>query len=119
MQWNPNRRIRWTAPKDSILQTGGSEIRKAKGVQRAVVKKDPHHVIQMYKECLFEQKQMRHTQVAIRSRGHEIGVYEQNKISLSPLDTKKWITDDGITTRAYGHYKIDQGVEEYFNELLA
>ena len=105
------------------FQASGSEIRKAKGVQRAVVKKDLHH--EMYKECLFEQKQMRHTQVAIRSRGHEIGVYEQNKISLSPLDTKKWIADDGIVTRAYGHHRIYQEeeniaeeVEEYLNELL-
>jgi len=101
----------------SILKTGGSEIRKAKGVQRAVVKKDLHH--ELYKECLFEQKQMRHTQVAIRSRGHEIGVYEQTKISLSPLDTKKWIADNGITTRAYGHHKIWEESEEYLNELLA
>ena len=90
----------------SILQTSGSQIRKAKGVQRAVVKKDLHH--ELYKECLFEHKQMRHTQVVIRSREHQIGVYEQNKISLSPLDTKKWIAGDGITTRAYGHYKISE-----------
>jgi hypothetical protein len=58
----------------------------------------------MYKECLAKRKEFRHIQTAIRSHGHQIGVYEQNKTSLSPLDTKKWIAADGITTRAYGHY---------------
>ena len=46
---------------------------------------------------------MTHTQVVIRSHEHQIGVYEQNKVSLSPLDTKKWISADGVTTLAYGH----------------
>ena len=30
----------------------------------------------------------------------------QNKIGLSPLDTKRYILDDGINTLAYGNYKI-------------
>jgi len=47
---------------------------------------------------------MKHKQIVIRSRGHQMGVYEQNKTSLSPLDTKKWIAADGTTTRAFGHY---------------
>jgi len=51
---------------------------------------------------------MKHTQVFIRSHGHMIGVYEQNKTSLSPMDTKKWIAADGITTYAYGHIGIEQ-----------
>ena len=90
----------------SILEAGGANIRKAKGVQRAVVKKDLRH--DLYKQCLDERKQMKHTQVAIRSHGHQIGVYEQTKTSLSPMDTKKWIAADGITTRAYGHYLTER-----------
>ena len=105
MQWSSNRRIRGTSPKDVFNRTN-KRIPDSKGkrIQRAVVKKDLHH--ELYKECLFQHKQMRHTQVVIRSREHQIGVYEQNKISLSPLDTKKWIAGDGITTRAYGHFRI-------------
>jgi len=34
---------------------------------------------------------MKHKQTVIRSHSHQMGVYEQNKKSLSPLDTKKWI----------------------------
>jgi hypothetical protein len=86
------------------------------------VKKDLRH--DMYKECLAERKEFRHIQTAIRSHGHHIGVYEQNKTSLSPLDTKKWIAADGITTRAYGHYlcsssttATDAAMENYLNEI--
>ena len=45
--------------------------------------------------------------VAIRSDHHKMGVYKINKISLSPLDTKKWIVPGGITTLAYGHFRIE------------
>lgn len=39
-----------------------------------------------------------------------------NKVSLSPLDTKRYILDDGITTLAFGHYKIDE--YEALKEML-
>ena len=84
-------------------------------------KEDLRH--ELYKKSLFERKEMKHTQVAIRSHNHQIGVYEQNKTSLSPVDTKKWIAPDGITTRAYGHYKIqeddDLEQENWLNDELA
>ena len=35
-----------------------------------------------------------------------MGIYEKNKISLRHLDAKKWVADDGIITRAYGHNLI-------------
>ena len=62
---------------------------------------------EMYKQTLFRREEMKHTQVVIRSHGHKIGVYEQNKTSLIPMDTKKWIAADG-TTYAYGHTEIER-----------
>jgi len=65
---------------------------------------------------------MKHKHIVIRSRGHQIKVYEQNKTSLSPLHTKKWIAADGITTRAFGHYFATRenaaAVDKFLNELL-
>jgi len=65
---------------------------------------------------------MKHKQIVIRSHGHQMGVYEQNKTSLSPVDTKKWIAADGVTTRAFGHCHTARenaaAVEELLNELL-
>lgn len=89
-----------------------SELRKAKGVQRTVVKKDLRH--ELYKQCLNERVEMRHKQIVIRSKKHQMGVYEQVKISLSPLDTKRWISPDGITSKAYGHYRIEQEAVDDF-----
>ena len=40
------------------------------------------------------------------STKHNISLVSQNKISLSCYDDKRYILDDGITTLAYGHYKI-------------
>ena len=42
----------------------------------------------------------------IRSRKHEIGSYEINKVSLSCFDDKRFIQEDGIKSYAYGHYAI-------------
>jgi len=50
------------------------------------VKKDLLH--ELYKQCLDEHKGMKHKQIVIRSRAHQMALYEQNKTSLSPLDTK-------------------------------
>ena len=89
----------------SILEASGKNIKKAKGVSRTVVKKDLRH--DLYRRCLEERIEMKHKQVAICSHNHEMGVYEQIKTSLIPLDTKKWIAKDGITTRALGHHNIN------------
>jgi len=62
----------------SILGANG-DVRKAKGVVRTVVKKDLRH--ELYKQSLDEHKEMKHKQIVIRSRGHQMGVYEQNKTS--------------------------------------
>ena len=43
----------------------------------------------------------------IRSDKHEIGSYNLNKVSLSCFDDKRYILDDGISSLAYGHYRIN------------
>ena len=32
---------------------------------------------------------------------------EINKVSLSAYDDKRWIRDDGVSSYAYGHFRID------------
>ena len=51
---------------------------------------------------------MRQKNVAIkcfRSDQHNIFTYASDKIGLSAFDDKRWICEDGITTRAHGHFK--------------
>ena len=39
----------------------------------------------------------------IQSKKHKLGTYEIDKISLSCLDDKRYVLDDGIYTFSYFH----------------
>ena len=76
----------------------------AKGIKKNIITKNIKH--EDYKEVLFNNKQMHHTMKTIRSNNHQLGSFELNKISLSCFDDKRYIHQNGITSYAYGHYKI-------------
>ena len=44
----------------------------------------------------------------IRSSEHQLGSYEINKVSLSCFDDKRYTSNDGIKSQAYGHYAIQK-----------
>ena len=90
-------------PKMYSVEVGKKNIRKAKGVKKNVIEKEITH--EHYKEALFDRKQFMHKMKILRSEGHEMYGMCMNKISISPFDTKRWIADDGIQTRAYGHFR--------------
>ena len=75
-----------------------------KGVKKQVIRKNITH--DNYKDVLFNNKQIMHTMKTIRSEKHQLGSFELNKISLSCFDDKRFIHQNGITSYAYGHYKI-------------
>ena len=54
----------------SILEAGGGNIKKAKGVKKNVVKK--HIRLEQYKEALFEKQTFRHGMDVLRSDRHRI-----------------------------------------------
>ncbi|PKY61623.1 hypothetical protein RhiirA4_486845 [Rhizophagus irregularis] len=92
----------------SILKVGDDitnpkyGIRKAKGVPSKVVKKEFHH--ERYNRALFDPNHMdKVTFLAIRSDKHSIHTVEMSKVGLSPMDDKKWIAPDNITTYAHGY----------------
>ena len=41
-----------------------------------------------------------------QSNNHQVGSYELNQVSLSWFDDKRYIHENGITSYAYGHYRI-------------
>ena len=96
----------------SILKADEKNIRKAKGVKKNVVKKQIKH--EQYKQVLFSKEQMWHGMNILRSEGHEIYGMHVNKISLSPFDSKRWIADDGINTKAYGYNGWIEEMEALF-----
>ena len=78
--------------------------RTAKGIKKDFIKKDIKH--ENYKDVLFNNKQVYHKMKTIRSKRHQLGSYEINKISPSSLDDKRYLYDNGICSYAYGHYEI-------------
>ena len=44
----------------------------------------------------------------IRSFDHNIYTVDVTKISLSVYDDKRFIKEDGISSYAYGHFRIDE-----------
>ena len=103
------------------LEGGRKNIKKAKGVKKSVVKKQIMH--EQYKKTLFDTEQLWHGMNILRSEGHEIYGMHQNKISLSPFDSKRWMAEDGIHTHAYGYNPATKeadllAAEEYLESLF-
>ena len=52
----------------------------------------------------------------LKSEMHEIYGVKVTKTTLSPIDTKRWIADDGVNTRAFGFNPPLR--DEFVNELI-
>ena len=81
----------------SILEAGGKNTKKAKGVKKNVVKKRIRH--EQYKEALFEKQTFRHGMDVLRSERHHI--YGQGV--SHPLISSAGSQKNGVDTLAYGH----------------
>ena len=78
-------------------------IRKAKGVKRSITASELRH--EQYYQCVTSGSTVTTEQTNLRSKNHSIGIYKTSKISLSPVDTKRYILENGVDTLAFGHYK--------------
>ena len=61
---------------------------------------------QEFHNTLFKKKILRNTMRGIKSKYHNLGPYETNKISLSCHYDKRYALKNGIITLAYGHKDI-------------
>ena len=89
------------------VELPGGEVKnnkKAKGIRDIVTKRDIDH--KDYLSVLQNNTILKHKMKTFRSDHHVVSSYEINKTSLSCFDDKRYILDDGITSYAYGHYKI-------------
>ena len=76
--------------------------KRAKGVKKAVLRKTINH--DEYRNCLLHQQVVSRDMMSLRAHNHRIYGETVHKTALSLLDTKRYILDDGISTRAHGHY---------------
>lgn len=88
------------------------EVKKAKGVKKYVI--NQHMYFKNYIEVLnayinhtsLDNKQTRRDMNFIQSNKHVVHSKTMNKLVLSGNDDKRFITNDGINSLAYGHYKL-------------
>ena len=90
----------------SYIKHDDKSGKTSEGIKKNVIKNYSKH--EDYKNVLLNSKQLHHKMKTIRSQKHKLGSYEMNKISLSCFDDKRYIHENGITSYAYGHYKIEE-----------
>ena len=100
----------------SLTTMDGKQTVKAAGVKKHVAQRDLKHAVfrAAVKEIPFnletEDGDVREsldypvTQHTFRSYNHNIKTIRQTRTGVSAYDDKRWIMDDGILTRAHGHY---------------
>jgi hypothetical protein len=60
----------------------------------------------VYRDCLFGKEVFYAKNVGIRSKDHVLSLVESEKKALCPIDTKRWILSDGVSSLPYGHWRI-------------
>ena len=100
------------------IKTKEKEKKTAKGILKIVKEKEITHA--NYKQCLFENIQMKHKQTRIIQDSHKMFTADQNKVSLSPFNDKKWIKRDGdvFKTYSFGHFRIQEEEEAELIDIL-
>ena len=60
----------------------------------------------MFRHCLFSNHKVVRTMTQLRSHCHQIVVNEIDKVAVTSIDDKRFLLDNGVSSLAYGHYKI-------------
>ena len=95
-------------PKMYSFITCDHEHHRAKGIQKAVVERKLRH--DHYKAQLETPQSNKLINTRIASDHHRVYTVQCKKDGLCSFDDKRWLNDDGITTRAHGHYTLRQEV---------
>ena len=88
----------------SVLVGNSKEMKKAKGVNKAVVIHEIKH--SNYLDSLKNETIYTHQMKAIRSSKHKIYTTEQGKKSLATYVNKQYLMNDSINALPCEHYKI-------------
>ena len=75
----------------------------AAGVKECVAQKELDH--DKYRHTLLNQEDLQVKQTLLRSYKHQVSTIVQQRVGLTAYDDKRYMLEDGINTRAYGHYK--------------
>src|SRR5215469_984911 len=80
-------------------------IDKTSLTEQEVMRTEADPMTLVYRDCLFGKEVFHAKNVDIRSKDHILSLVESEKKALCPIDTKRWILSDGITTLPYGYWR--------------
>jgi hypothetical protein len=82
----------------------GKTVKRGKGVPASALKATD---ISQYKKALFQKRIYKTSFKRISSKKHIVSIHRQKKISLSPLDDKRyWLSPFGLSSLPFGHRRI-------------
>ncbi|GES92963.1 hypothetical protein GLOIN_2v1475812 [Rhizophagus clarus] len=81
-------------------------IDKSSLSEQEAMRADADPMTLVYRDCLFGKEVFHAKNVGFRSKDHILSLVESEKKALCPIDTKRWILSDGITTLPYFHWRI-------------
>ena len=94
-------------------------MQKAKGLKKSLVKKEL--TIDIYERCILEGKEDEpRTANFLRCERFVPYIFQQTKRSINPLDSKRWILNDRLSTWAIGDYRIPgylHALDQYGNNI--
>jgi hypothetical protein len=81
-------------------------IDKSSLSEQEIMRAEADPMTLVYRDCLFGKEVFHAKNVGIRSKDHILSLVESEKKALCPIDTKRWILSDGVTTLPYRHWRI-------------
>lgn len=100
----------------SYLKDSDESSRRAKGIQKSVVKEKLSH--QSFLMQLFSPEQNVYPNRRIQSMHHHLYTLTLMKKGLSSFDDKRFLLSDGIHTLAHGHYRVSELIQSSRDESL-
>lgn len=87
-----------------IKKDGTSQQKLASaGTKSRVAARELNH--QRYLDVLNGANEFHIRQTTIQSREHRLYNIQQTRVALSAIDDKRYVLEDGRSTRAHGHYR--------------
>ena len=92
------------------------QLKKIKKCQKNIIFKKVASQPEFHHKCLIDEKDVYRKQMMIGSSKHDVHTKNLNKVALNRCDDKRIIQEDGISTLARGHFKLEN---QMFNMYIS
>ena len=95
------------------MELSAYESITSKGIKKSIAAAELRH--HHFKECLLQNTAAPSVSIpSLRSVNHRVFMFDQEKVTLDPLDDKRHALENGLHTLAHGHCRIGSGCVDDF-----